>query len=127
MDQEMKKHVLIINNETSAIKDIKSSLNGSNAIKVSQWMNGESAYRVIRELKPDMLVVNLETPGLVSSWTAMQLDNVEMARNIPVVATSGILAWEEMEVLSDMTGTKILPDSIPGRQLGEIVKSTLLQ
>ena len=127
MDQEMKKHVLIINNETSAIKDIKSSLNGSNAIKVSQWMNGESAYQVIRELKPDLLIVNLETPGLVSSWTAMQLDNVEMARNIPVVATSGILAWEEMEVLSDMTGTKILPDSIPGRQLGEIVKSTLLQ
>ena len=127
MDQEMKKHVLIINNEASAIKGIKSSLNGSNAIRVSQRMNGESAYRAIRELKPDMLVVNLETPGLVRSWTAMQLDNVEMARNIPVVATSGILAWEEMEVLSDMTGTKILPDSIPGRQLGEIVKSTLLQ
>jgi len=123
----MNKNLLVIGEMKTSVQEINAVLGHNAKVNVSQTTQGNTAYQTIREVNPDMVLVNLETPGLATSWTAMQLEGIHLARNIPVVATSGTLSSEEMEVLSDITGARVWPDSVPNKQLGAVIKHELLQ
>ena len=97
------------------------------SVELIHELQGNVAYQRIKEVSPDLLLINLETPGLVKSWVAIQLDGVNIARQIPTIATSNSLSNEEREVLSDLTGVKILSNQIPLSQLETIVETALLQ
>ena len=103
----MKKNLLVIGEMKASIHEINAILGHNAKVNVSQTTQGNTAYQTIREVNPDMVLVNLETPGLATSWTDMQLEGVHLAHKIPVVATSGTLSCEEIEVLSDITGARI--------------------
>ena len=123
----MKKNLLVIGEMKPSISDIMAMLGLNAKVNVTQNLQGNTAYQAIRKVNPDMVLVNLETPGLATSWTAIQLDDLHLAHKIPVVVTSGTLSGEEMEVLSDLTGARVLPDSVPNTQLSAVIKSALLQ
>ena len=123
----MNKELLVIGEMKASIQEICTILGHNTKVNVSQITQGNAAYQIIREVNPDMVLVNLETPGLATSWTAMQLEGVQLAHKIPVVATSGTLSGEEMEILSDITGAMIWPDSVRSAQLGAVIKHELLQ
>ncbi|MDH3543543.1 MAG: hypothetical protein OET55_00105 [Desulfuromonadales bacterium] len=123
----MKKNLLVVGEMNASIHEINAILGHDTKINVLQTTQGNTAYQAIRDVNPDMVLVNLETPGLATSWTAMQLEGVQLAQKIPVVATSGTLSSEEMEILSDITGARVWPDSVPCSQLGAVIKHELLQ
>ena len=123
----MEKNLLLIGEMKTSVEQINALLGHGSKVNVSQTTQGNTAYQIIREVNPDMVLVNLETPGLATSWMAMQLEGIHLAQKIPVVATSGTLSDEEMEVLSDITGAKVWPDSVPWSQLGAVIKHELLQ
>jgi chemotaxis response regulator CheB len=123
----MNKNLLVIGEMKMSVQEINALLGHNAKVNVSQTTQGNTAYQTIREVNPEMVLVNLETPGLATSWTAMQLEGVHLAHNIPVVATSGTLSSEEMEILSDITGARVWPDSVPNKQLGAVIKHELLQ
>jgi DNA-binding NarL/FixJ family response regulator len=122
----MKKRILVINNEKSMSWGLSNSLIGE-SVELTHELHGDVAYQRIKEISPDLLLINLETPGLVKSWVDIQLDGVEIARQIPTIATSKSLSNEEREVLSDLTGVKVLSSQIPLSQLETIVEAALLQ
>ena len=122
----MKKSILIISNEKAMSWGLSNSSIGE-SVELIHELQGNVAYQRIKEVSPDLLLINLETPGLVKSWVAIQLDGVNVARQIPTIATSNSLSNEEREVLSDLTGVKILSNQIPLSQLETIVEAALLQ
>jgi DNA-binding NarL/FixJ family response regulator len=122
----MKKRILVINNEKAMSWGLSNSLIGE-TVELTHELHGDVAYQRIKEINPDLLLINLETPGLVKSWVDIQLDGVEIAQQIPTIATSNSLSNEEREVLSDLTGVKVLSSQIPLSQLETIVEAALLQ
>jgi CheY-like chemotaxis protein len=122
----MKKRILVINNEKAMLWGLSNSLIGE-SVELIHELHGNDAYQKIKEISPDLLLINLETPGLVKSWVEIQLDGVDIARQIPTIATSNSLNNEEREVLSNLTGVKVLSSQISLSQLETIVEAALLQ
>jgi CheY-like chemotaxis protein len=122
----MKKRILVINNEKAMLWGLSNSLIGE-SVELIHELHGNVAYQRIKEISPDLLLINLETPGLVKSWVDIQLDGVDIARQIPTIATSNSLNNEEREVLSNLTGVKVLSSQISLSQLETIVEAALLQ
>lgn len=122
----MEKRILVINNEKAMSWWLSNSSMGE-SVELIHELQGNVAYQRIKEVRPNLLLINLETPGLVKSWVAIQLDGVDIAQQIPTIATSNSLSKEEREVLSDLTGVKVLSNQIPLSQLETIVEAALLQ
>jgi hypothetical protein len=73
------------------------------------------------------MVVDLETPGLGKSWVEIQLEGVDIKKQVPTVALSSLLNHEEREILTDLTGFSIHSKDAPISQLIECVEKSLLQ
>lgn len=108
MKNTIKKRILVISEEEKLVSKFRGELSRLKNFQVINEPYGEHAYRRIKEVQPDMMIVDLETPNLVTSWLAMQLEDGGAFDEIPAVMISEILDKEEREIISDMTGYPVL-------------------
>lgn len=103
----MNKRILVISNERALAWRLYNEPGREESIELIIEAYGSKACETIKEKKPDMMIIDLETPDLVKSWMSIQLDGVNILEQIPTIALSGLLNHEEREILTDMTGVPI--------------------
>jgi len=125
----MNKRILIISNDIPLALGLYSGLCQEEATEmhIDYEPNGTLAYSSIKDMKPDLLFVDIETHGLVSSWVSLQLEGTTIKDEIPVVAISRLLNNEEREILTDLTGVQIHPGNVSLTDLKKNIMTTLVQ
>ena len=127
IEQIMDKRILVISNEKSLTQVLYNDLGKRESIELINEPHGSHAYKRIKEIKPDLMIVDLETPGLAKSWVAIQLEGVDIKKQVPTVALSSLLSHEEREILTDLTGFSIHSKDAPISQLNECIEASLVQ
>lgn len=121
------RRILVIDRDKTLAWQLYNDLGKREQCFVYNELNGERAHQKIKSLNPDLIIVDLETPGLVKSWIVMQLENNMGLNQPPVIMMSDILNQEEREIVTDMTGGRVLPKMAPLNQLKSTIKSCLLE
>jgi two-component system phosphate regulon response regulator PhoB len=77
-------HVLIVDDETDILELIRYNLQ-KEGYRVTTVKTGEEGLQLVRELKPDVVVLDLMLPGLDGLSVCNRLKRDESTRSIPVV------------------------------------------
>jgi CheY-like chemotaxis protein len=120
------RRILVVGRDKTLAWQLYNDLGKREQCIVHNELNGERVHRKIKKLSPDLIIVDLETPGLVKSWITMQLENNMQPGQTPVIMMSEIMNQEEREIVTDMTGCRVLPKKVPLNQLNSVIESSLL-
>ena len=121
----MNKRILVISNENSLPLGLYNEKGSKGSIEIITESRGSYAFESIKEKKPDLIIVDLETPGLSKSWVSMQLEGIDIKEQVPTVAVSRLLNREEREILSDLTGVPIHSTKARVSQLVQGIETSL--
>lgn len=77
-------HVLVVDDETDILELIRYNLQ-KEGYRVTTVKTGEEGLQLIRELKPDVVVLDLMLPGLDGLSVCNRLKREESTRSIPVI------------------------------------------
>lgn len=121
------RRILVVGRDKTLAWQLYNDLGKRGQCIVHNELNGERVHRKVKRLSPDLIIVDLETPGLVKSWITMQLENNMQPDQTPVIMMSDIMNQEEREIVTDMTGCQVLPKEVPLNQLSSVIESAFLQ
>ena len=89
-----KKKILIVDENSSYISNLRSGLN-EEGYEVIYWDNSLKAFETVKELHPDIILSDIESPDIQGQKFYEQLKAIPEARNIPFVFLSGQRRVEE--------------------------------
>ncbi|MBI4678802.1 MAG: response regulator transcription factor [Elusimicrobia bacterium] len=94
--------MLVVDDDPSIIALLRKSLSGA-GFSVVSTDNGSEALMLVRESKPDLVLVDAAMPGLDGHAVCRVLKKEAATRSIPVIIMSGSM-MEEAHVLSGFAG-----------------------
>lgn len=103
----MKKKILVIDDDTEFLEELHEmlALSGYDTVSVN---DGSAAFKIAKEVRPDLILVDLKMDGLSGFQVADRLNQFVETVDIPVIAMSGHFTEKEHSRLLDMLGVKAL-------------------
>ncbi len=85
-----KPHIAVVNDDTTFLRLMDELLRGEEGYKVSTSFVGSEAYRFVRDLQPDLVVLDLVFGGNAEEgWRTLDLLTLDpLTRHIPVIVCS---------------------------------------
>lgn len=99
LDNNMAKKVIIIEDDTALANNLSSTLKGA-GIDVSVCHDGETGYRQIQEIKPDLVLLDLVLPKKHGFKVMEDLRNSPELKAIPVVVLTNLESPHDIEKAS---------------------------
>jgi putative two-component system response regulator len=81
------KSVLIVDDNVISLKQIGAQLSGSYEISLAK--SGESALQICRQTRPDLIILDIEMPGMDGFEVLAKLKEDSVLRQIPVIFLTG--------------------------------------
>jgi len=81
------KSVLVVDDNLTSLKQISAQLEGKYEISLAK--SGEMALKICTERKPDLILLDIEMPGIDGFETINQIKNDPMLNQIPVIFLTG--------------------------------------
>lgn len=88
---------------------------------VGEAGDGEQAWRLLRELKPDLLVTDIEMPGLTGLELAQRVQRHELSTRVVIVTTFGRAGYLRRALDAGVSGY-LLKDA-PAEKLAEALRT----
>ena len=82
----MNKRILVISNKNSLIWGLYNEICSNESIELIAEPSGSNTHNSIKEKRPDLVIVDLETPELGKSRVSIQLAGIDIKDQIPKVA-----------------------------------------
>ncbi|MCQ9206373.1 MAG: response regulator [Omnitrophica bacterium] len=101
----MKKKILIVDDEEDFLNTTGPILKNA-GYEIIQSSNGKDAANLARKHRPDLILLDINMPGIDGSRTTDILKNDDSTRNIPIIYLSGLLKEAEIED-GHITGSKV--------------------
>jgi len=123
-----KKKILIIDDEENFCKLVKKNIENTEEFEVDIATNGEDGLRLVREIKPDLVLLDIGMPGMDGTEVAEQMRDDENIRDIPIVFLTAIVNEEEAEADSQasfMRGYTILSKTVTVKELIACIKENV--
>ena len=117
------KRILIVSDKSS---EVHHQIGNGNDFEVLTERVGQRAYRTIKQMAPDMVIIDFETPGLEQSWLCAQLQERSPFEEIPVVVLTNSLDRDEREIAMDMLGHPFLSKETELSLLAEQIETRLV-
>jgi len=99
-----KKKILVVDDEVSLTRLLKRWLEQTGQYEVSEVNLGAVALAAARELKPDLVLLDVMMPDLAGGDVAAQIRSDEMLRSIPIVFLSAAVLKEEAAARDGIIG-----------------------
>lgn len=120
----MPKKILIVDDEEEALSHLKNILLRAHYEVVSAT-NGKDALELARNLKPDLLIMDIVMPDIDGADVASMLSEDPSTADIPVIFLTGILTKEE-QLVGKRTGKhRVIAKPIAPAELLELINQTL--
>jgi response regulator RpfG family c-di-GMP phosphodiesterase len=87
-------HVLIVDDEPANLELLR-QLFDLHGARVSQATDGETALQLARELRPDLVLLDVVMPGMDGYEVCRRLKSEEATRRLPVVMVTGLGALDD--------------------------------
>ncbi len=115
-----KKRVLIIDDEEFFCKLVKKNIEQTGEFEVHIATNGDDGIRLIKELKPDLVLLDIVMPGMDGTEVASQIRNDKSIEDTPIVFLTAIAKEEESSSRTSFTrGYSLLAKTV---SVGELIK-----
>lgn len=113
--------VLIIDDDIDLIKILSFHLKNSNYESISAE-DGESGLKKIAEEKPDIIILDIQMPGMSGIEVAKKLQADENLKNIPIIFLTATLDFDRSE-MPEGPKVKFITKPCNFNQIIEYIKS----
>lgn len=101
----MKKKILIVDDEPQMLKAIRIRLE-ANGYEVEAAGDGRQGLKMVKEFKPDLILLDIIMPNMDGNIVAATLRGQEETKNIPIVYLTCLVAEAEEKDLELKMGSK---------------------
>jgi CheY-like chemotaxis protein len=124
MPVTLPKKILIVDDEEEALRHLKNILGRAN-YDVACVTNGKDAISCAKNLKPDLIILDIVMPDIDGADVAAILSQDPLTSEIPILFLTGILTKEE-QLLDKKTGKhRVIAKPIAAKELLELIGKTL--
>lgn len=121
-----KKKILIIDDEENFCKLVKKNIEQTGEFTVDMATNGEDGIRLVKELRPDLVLLDLLMPGMDGADVASQIREDKNVKDTPIVFLTAIMRPDESNPQEDFTkGYAILSKTVTVKDLIACIKENI--
>ncbi len=121
-----KKRILIIDDEENFCKLVKKNVEQTGEFEVYIATNGDDGIRFVREIKPDLILLDIVMPGMDGADVASLIRNDESIKDTPIVFLTAIIREEESSSQTSFTrGYSLLAKTATVRELIACIKENV--
>ena len=123
---ERVRRILIVDDERDFCDFVKMALETADDFKVSVCSDSLKAVECVRELRPDLLLLDLMMPGVGGSQIADELRNNSDTQDIPIIFLTALVTEEETkENRSVIAGSYFISKPVEIKRLVFLINSLL--
>ena len=121
-----KSRVLIIDDEENFCKLVKKNIEQTGEFEVHIATNGDDGIRLTRELKPDLILLDIVMPGMDGADVISIIRNDESIKDTPIVFLTAIVREEEASSQASFTrGYSLLAKTVTVGELIACIKENV--
>ncbi len=121
-----KKRVLIIDDEENFCKLVKKNIEHAGEFEVHIATNGDDGIRLAREIKPDLILLDIVMPGMDGADIISLIRNDESIKDTPIVFLTAIVREEEASSQASFTrGYSLLAKTVTVGELIACIKKNV--
>jgi len=121
-----KKRVLIIDDEENFCKLVKKNIEQTGEFEVHIATNGGDGIELAREIKPDLILLDIVMPGMDGADVISLIRNDESIKDTPIVFLTAIVREEEASSQASFTrGYSLLSKTVTVRELIACIKKNV--
>ena len=121
-----RRKVLIIDDEENFCKLVKKNIEQAGEFEVHIATNGDDGIRLVREIKPDLILLDVVMPGMDGADVISLIRKDKSTKDIPIVFLTGIVREEEVGSQASFTkGYSILAKTVTVGELLACIKKNV--
>ena len=121
-----KKRVLIIDDEENFCKLVKKNIEQTGEFEVDIATNGDDGIRLAREIKPDLILLDVIMPGMDRADVISLIRNDKSIKDTPIVFLTAIVREEEASSQISFTrGYSLLAKTVTVGELIACIKKNV--
>ena len=125
MNDIVPKKILVVDDEEEILIHLGSILKRAN-YEVTTAKNGKEALELARNIKPDLVILDILMPGISGGEVAHTLSKIPSTQNTPIIFLSGLNTPEDAEIIREKTGNyRVLGKPITGQEVLDTVSKVL--
>ncbi|MDD5691654.1 MAG: response regulator [Candidatus Omnitrophica bacterium] len=98
-----KKRILIIDDEEEFCNLVKKNIDRTGEFEVTIATNGEDGIKIARNIKPDLILLDIVMPDMDGSDVASLIKNDQSIKDTPIVFLTAIVREEEASSQASLT------------------------
>ena len=120
------KKILVIDDEVDFCSAIEEHLKSAGEYEVSVCSESTDAVRLVREVQPDLILLDIRMQGVSGDQIAERLKSREETRSIPIVFLTAVVTDEETRERRNVIGGHyFVAKPVRIDELQEVVRSVL--
>jgi DNA-binding response OmpR family regulator len=121
-----KKRVLIIDDEENFCKLVKKNIEQTGEFEVHIATNGDDGIRLAREIKPDLILLDVIMPGMDGGDVVSLIRDDKSIADTPIVFLTAIVKEEEVSSQASFTrGYSLLSKTVTVGELIACIKKNI--
>jgi CheY-like chemotaxis protein len=121
-----KKRILVIDDEDNFCKLIKKNIEQTNEFEVHIATNGNDGIRLAKEIKPDLILLDVVMPGMDGGDVVSLIKNDKGIKDIPILFLTAIVREEEASCQTSPTmGYSFLSKTVTVGELIACIKKNV--
>jgi len=119
-----KKKILIIDDEENFCNLVKKNVEKTNEFEVYTATNGDDGIKLIKEIKPDLILLDIIMPGLDGGDVVSLIRSDESIKNTPIVFLTSLVRKDEVGA-GFTKGYSLLAKTVTLRELIACIKENV--
>lgn len=121
-----KKKILIIDDEENFGKLVKKNIEQTGEFEVYTATNGEDGINLLRETRPDLVLLDIVMPGMDGADVAAQIREDKSIKDTPIVFLTAIARADESDSQESFTkGYALLSKTVTVKELIACIKENI--
>lgn len=100
-----KKKIMIVDDDREFLEELKETLTSS-GYDTTALSNSTSALKMVRKIKPDVILLDLKMQGKSGFQIANELKQLAETAHIPIIAMTAFYTEREYTILTNICGIK---------------------
>ena len=119
-----KKKILIIDDEENFCNLVKKNVEKTNEFEVYTATNGDDGIKLIKEIKPDLILLDIIMPGLDGGDVVSLIRSDESIKDTPIVFLTSLVRKDEVGA-GFTKGYSLLAKTVTVRELIACIKENI--